>query len=258
MRVRQEAALHKVVAQRVRQRLLSGSSSPLVVETSGGAFVAKLRGAGHGVHALVAELVVAELAERMGLPVPERVLLELPPDVPSDDRNDELAQLLAASVGVNVGFRLLEGASVPRQEALAALEDELVARVLWLDGLVMNLDRTASNPNLLFWKRQPWLIDHGAALPFHYRWAAVTEESPREACDYSRHVFGARRELLARFDAQIAELVDRSALQAALARVPAELLVATGPSPDAARSRAAYVAFLWKRLKPPRPFVLAS
>lgn len=253
-----EVTLHRVVADRVRHRLMSGSSSPIVVDTSGGAFVAKLRGAGHGVHALVAELVVADLAERLGLPVPERVLLELPPDVPSDDRNDELAQLLTASTGLNLGFRFLEGASVPRAEALEALDDDFVARVLWLDGLVMNLDRTASNPNLLFWKRQPWLIDHGAALPFHYRWAAVTEQEPHEPSDDTHHVFAARRELVARFDTHLAALLDRAALHAALARVPNEFLVATGPSPDPARSRAAYVAFLWKRLKAPRPFVPGS
>jgi hypothetical protein len=253
-----EATLHRVVAERVRRRLMSGSSSPIVVDTSRGAFVAKLRGAGHGLHALAAELVVADLAERIGLPVPERVLLELPPDVASDDRNDELAQLLTASTGLNVGFRFMEGAKVPRAEALAALDDEFVARVLCLDGLVMNLDRTSSNPNLLFWKRQPWLIDHGTALPFHYRWAAVTEQTPHEPSDYTQHVFGARRELLARFDPQLAALVDRAALQTALARVPDEFLIATGPSPSPARSRAAYVAFLWKRLKAPRPFVPSS
>jgi hypothetical protein len=249
------SGLHRLEMTRVRRRLGNGSSSPIVVETPGGLFVAKLRGAGHGVAALVAEILVAELAEQLGLPVPERVLLELGPDVPSDDRNDELAQLLGASVGLNLGFRYLEGASEPRREALAQLADEFVARVLWLDGWVMNPDRTASNPNLLFWRRQAWLIDHGSALPFHHRWAAVTEDTPRERSDYSGHVFADRAALLPRHEAELARGASPAALSAAAQKLPDEFLAELGPDRDPARSRAAYAAFLWKRLKPPRPFL---
>lgn len=155
--------LHTFLASRVEARIRGGSSSPIIVQTPGGRFVVKLRGAGHGTLALVAEIIVAELAERLGLAVPERVMIELPPDVPSDDRNDELADLLGASVGTNLGFRLLEGAYEPRAEALRSLDDDFKARVLWLDGLTMNPDRSASNPNILFWKQRPWLID--TALP---------------------------------------------------------------------------------------------
>jgi len=252
------SGLHRLEATRVRRRLRNGSSSPIVVETPGGLFVAKLRGAGHGVPALVAEILVAELAEQLGLPVPERVLLELGPDVPSDDRNDELAQLLAASVGLNLGFRYLEGASEPRRETLEQLDDEFVARVLWLDGWVMNPDRTASNPNLLLWRRQAWLIDHGSALPFHYRWADVSEDTPRERSDYSGHVFAARASLLPRYEAELARAASPAQLSVATQKLPAEFLAELGPERDPARSRAAYAAFLWKRLKPPRPFLPLS
>src|SRR5688500_14960100 len=55
-------------ARRVLSRLRSGSSSPVLVETPAGRFVAKLRGAAQGPSALIAEVVVAELAERLGLP----------------------------------------------------------------------------------------------------------------------------------------------------------------------------------------------
>ena len=35
---------------------------------------------------------------------------------------------------------------------------------MWLDALVMNVDRTPRNPNLLAWHGRVWLIDHGAAF----------------------------------------------------------------------------------------------
>jgi putative ABC transport system ATP-binding protein len=92
-------------------------------------------------------------------------------------------------VGLNLGLRYLAGASDPRPEELRSIEDGFATRVLWLDGLVMNPDRTPSNPNVLFWKRQPWLIDHGAALPFAHQWSSVDEEAPRERTDYrARHM----------------------------------------------------------------------
>jgi hypothetical protein len=241
--------------KRVRARIRGGSSSPVVVETASGLFVAKLRGAGHGVLALVAEVIVAELAERLGLSVPERVVIELLPDFQSDDRNDELADLLRASTGVNVGFRLLEGAHEARVEELRSLDDEFMARVLWLDGLVMNSDRSSRNPNILFWNRRPWLIDHGSTLTFHHDWSGLAEDSPREPAVFDGHVFEASLPLLQRFDASLAHLISREALARAMAMVPESLLLEAGPEANATRNRAAYEAFLWKRLKSPRPFV---
>lgn len=247
--------MHDFAVTRVRERIHQGSSSPVVVETEAGLFVAKLRGAGHGVLALVAEIIVAELAEAIGLPVPERAFLELAPDAPTDDKNDELADLLQASIGTNVGFRLLEGAREPRPEELARLDDDFVARVLWLDGLVMNFDRTAKNPNLLFWKKQPWLIDHGASLPFHHNWSQLSEDAPHEPMSYAGHVFEQRVALLARFDPLLAPLLTREVLAGALEQVPDDFLTELDSGETPARRRAAYQAFLWKRLKAPRGFI---
>ncbi len=246
---------HSFVAERVTERIRRGSSSPVLVDTRGGVFLTKLRGAGQGQAALVAEIVVAELAECLGLPVPERVLIELPAGVERVDQNDELHDLLDRSAGLNLGFRFLTQAKELRAEDWSSLDDEFAARVLWLDGLVMNPDRTPHNPNLLLWNRQPWLIDHGAALTFQYGWSHLSEESPREPTDFSSHLFADRVGLLARYDAVFAARVTRDALEQALLQVPDEFVLSANPDKSAARSRAVYEAFLWKRLKSPRPFV---
>ncbi|HEX6276411.1 MAG TPA: HipA family kinase [Polyangiaceae bacterium] len=248
-------ALNRFVATRVERRLLGGNSSPVVVETGAGRFVLKLRGAGHGVLALVAEVIVADLAERLGLAVPARALVELRAGVPSDDKNDELADLLQRSAGQNLGFRLLDGARAPTARDLEALSDDFVARALFLDGLTMNPDRTPSNPNILLWKGQPWLIDHGSALPFHHDWSSVTEDSPRERTGFATHVFQKRASLLGRYDAELTQRLDRRALAAAAAAVPDEFLAHVDARMPPRFTRSAYDAFLWKRLKPPRPFV---
>lgn len=240
--------LHTFTAERVLQRLRSGSSSPVVVATKGGRFVTKLRGSGQGVLSLIAEIIVAEIAEHLGLAVPERVLIELPSDVESDDENDELADLLRFSAGTNLGFRWLDDARTPRSEELRALDDEFVARVLFLDELVTNLDRSPQNPNLLFWKRQPWLIDHGAALPFHHHWDLVDHDTPGDPMDLSGHLFADRLPSLDRHRAPLAASLTRDAIEQATATVPDAFYSAVGTD-SALRARAAYAAFLWLRLE---------
>jgi hypothetical protein len=119
----------------------------------------------------------------------------------------------------------------------------------------MNGDRTPRNPNILIWHRQPWLIDHGAALPFHFDWRGVTEQSPRDTSfDVAGHALSLAADRLAEIDAGLARTITRDALASACAAVPAAFLAdAQGDDPE--RTRAAYVAFLWKRLRGPRPFV---
>jgi hypothetical protein len=245
----------RVRAKRVVSTLKRGSSWPVVVETDSGRFVTKLRGAAQGVPALIAEVIAAELATIAGLPVPERVIVELEWPMPSDLRVDEFLDLLARSPGENLGFRWLEGARELTPKELAAVPDEFAGALLWFDALVSNYDRSASNPNLLWWKGQPWLIDHGASLTFQYDWAGISEATPREPFALDAHVFAERRALLLAADAALGPRLDRARLERAIGVVPESWLCAAFPNEDPARVRASYHAFLWKRLKAPRPFV---
>jgi hypothetical protein len=228
----------------------------VVVETSAGVFLVKLRGAAQGLPPIIAEILVGEIATVLGLPVPERAIVELHEDVPSEDRNDELADLLRASHGKNLGFRFLEGATDLRADQLALVDRTLATLTVWLDGLVMNPDRTARNPNILLWHRGPWLIDHGAALGFHHDWSSLTEQTPRErGPEPSAHLLFPRAAPLDSVDADAAKALSRGVLAAAAEAIPADFLRAAFRGERVERLRAAYVAFLWKRLASPRPFI---
>jgi hypothetical protein len=234
-----------------------GSSRPIVVETAEGPFLTKLRGAAQGTAPLVAEIVVAHLADALGLNVPRRALVSLDEELRCEDGDSELQRLLAASHGVNLGFRFLEDAREIRRDEVERAFDSLACSVLWLDALAMNRDRTPKNPNILVSGRRAWLVDHGAALPFHFAWRRVTEDSPRDArYPLAAHVFGSRAPRLREWDERLAGRLSRDVLAAAIAAVPAsflEPLLPRGVSLE--RRRRAYPAFLWKRLKPPRPFL---
>jgi hypothetical protein len=237
-----------------------GSSRPVVIETEAGRFFTKLRGAAQGPSVLVAELIVAALADALDLLVPARALIRLDDQLVCDDLDFEVTALLRASRGWNLGFRVLEPATEFRADHLERISPDVASKVVWLDGLVMNPDRTSRNPNLLVSGKDLWLIDHGATLAFQHNWAAVTELSPRRSAGREAgHVLASRATRLAEWDGPLAARLAREVIRAAVQTVPDDFLEPLlGPraTPTAlARRREAYVAFLWKRLKPPRPFV---
>jgi len=249
-----------IVAHRVLSADHRGSSWPVLVETDGGLRFTKLRGAGHGTAALVAEMIVATLAEAIGLNVPARSLVQIDPGIESLDRDGELRALLDASVGVNLGFAYLESAHVLRPEEIARVSQDDAAAIVWLDRFVMNPDRTDRNPNLMLSGDTLWLVDHGAALGFQYSWSSVTESSPRRPDVFEPHVLRDRVTDLAEWDALLAARMEREVIERAVAEVPDSFLEPlSGEGADALRRRrAAYSAFLWKRLKAPRDWLFAE
>jgi hypothetical protein len=159
------APVRTVSATRYVTPLREGGSLPGLVEADDdGLYVVKFRGAGQGPGALVAEVVAGELARALGLPVPELVLVELDPQIGAAEPDPEIQDLLIASPGLNLGVDFLPGALGFSPAAAAAADRGFCANVVWFDALVMNLDRTPRNPNLLTWHGRTWLIDHGAAL----------------------------------------------------------------------------------------------
>jgi hypothetical protein len=99
-----------VIATRYVTPLREGGSLPAIVEgDDSGLYVAKFRGAGQGTKALVAELVTGELARAAGLRVPELVRLELDAALGRNEPDEEIRDLLKASVGTNLGVDYLPG-----------------------------------------------------------------------------------------------------------------------------------------------------
>ena len=249
-------------ALRVLSALRQSSSSPVIVETNSGSFFVKLRGAGHGTAALVAEIVVAELAAHVGLLVPKWLPVHFDQHLPSDDPHGELRSLLDRSAGLNLGFELLKGARDLRRDEAAGIEPFVAAPIVWFDALVENVDRTPQNPNLMRRGSELWLIDHGAALTFQHDWSKIDEDSPREPGNVvENHLFKVAPTELRSWDEAMAKALPRPALEQALAAVPDDflrpLVMGNAGSAELERERGAYVAFLWKRLKAPRPFLAA-
>ena len=253
--------LARHIATRYVQPLREGGSLPAVIDTAaGGLFVVKFRGAGQGAKALIAELVVGQIAGVLGLPVPEPAIVELSAAFGRSEPDPEIQDILRGSQGVNVGLRYLDGAfNFEGNAAGDLITADFATRLVWLDALVTNPDRTPRNPNLLVWRRSPWLIDHGGALYAQHDWAAVDEARTRTPFPRIReHVLLDRAGDLTAIDATLAAALSADVIARVLAQVPDELLTdpLSGrefPSADAARAR--YREYLLTRLRPPRDFV---
>ncbi len=231
--------MRSVTATRYVTPLREGGSLPGLMEADDlGMYVVKFTGAGQGRKALIAEIVGSSLARALGLPVVELVTVDVDPALAANEPDDEVQDLLRASAGMNLGVDFLPGALDLDATAFPVAPD-LAGRVLWFDALINNVDRSWRNPNMLFWHRQPYLIDHGAALTFHHNWAAFdAERVATSPYDAGEHALITSQPNLDGADAALAPLVTAAVLDDVLALVPdAWLRDEPGfDSPDAVRT----------------------
>jgi hypothetical protein len=231
--------------------LREGGSLPGIVEADDlGTYVVKFTGAGQGPKALVAEIIVGELGRKLGVLVPDLALIEVAAEIGRREPDEEVQELLVSSAGVNLAVDFLPG-SVGYDRAFE-VDPRDAARIVWLDALVANVDRSARNTNLLIWHRNLWAIDHGACLRFQHAWGNPSgfAHSPYR---YDDHVLAGIGKP-ARVHDELAPQVTLELLQGILELVPDSWLLPdpTRPDPrapqDVESARAAYCEYLLARL----------
>lgn len=168
--------------------LREGGSLPAIVEADDGfLYVLKFRGAGQGVKALIAELIGGELARALGLKMPEIVFATLDDSFSKTEPDEEIQDLLQASVGLNLAVHYLSG-SITYDPIVKKIEPTIASKIVLLDYILTNVDRTPRNTNMLMWHKELWLIDHGASLYFHHSWENWEEQSKRAFVGIKDHV----------------------------------------------------------------------
>ncbi|AWE53154.1 HipA family kinase [Streptomyces nigra] len=247
--------LREVVATHYVEPLRSGGSVPGVVEADDlGTYVVKFTGSAQGRKALVAEVIVGELARALGLRFPELVLVHFDPAVADSEPHQEVRDLHTASAGVNLGMDYLPGARdfTPEVAKTFPVDPLEAGRVVWLDALTANVDRTVHSSNLMVWPTlgtvpaRLWLIDHGAALVFHHRWDA---SDPERSYDLRHHALGQYGPDVRAADAELAPKVTEELLRKVVEAVPDAWLAAEPDFGTPGEARDAYVAHLHARVR---------
>jgi hypothetical protein len=229
--------------------LREGGSLPAIVETDDGrSFVVKFQGAGQGAKALVAEAIVAGLAQALDLPVPAPAIVDLAEGFGNAEPDPEIQDILQGSVGDNFGLAYLPGALAFDPAVDHDVAPELAADVVWLDALVTNVDRSARNTNLLLAQDRLWLIDHGAALYVHHRWEGWETRIQSPFPQIKDHVLLPLAGDLMDADARLRSRLTDDVLRAIVDDLPDAWLGGETLFPTLAEHRQTYLTYLSERL----------
>ena len=247
-------ALRSVNVTRYVTPLREGGSMPAIAEADDGfLYVIKFRGAGQGPRALIAELIGGEIARTLGLNVPELVFATLDEAFGRTEGDEEIQDLLKFSVGLNLGLHYLSG-SITYDPAVNNIDENLASKIVWLDALLMNMDRTCRNTNMLIWHKELWLIDHGASLYFHHSWQNWEEQAEKPFTLIKDHVLLAHASELELVDKQLKALLSGERIKEIVSLIPDEWLEDT-VFQSTEEHRNAYISFLERRINKSEIFV---
>jgi hypothetical protein len=240
--------LRTVYATRYVTPLREGGSLPAIVEADDdGLYVLKFRGAGQGPLALVAELVAGEIGRTLGLQVPELVVIEVDAALGRNEPDEEIRDLLRASVGLNLAMDYLPGSIMFDPAAGDKADPATASQAVWFDAFVTNIDRTANNPNLLCWHKSLYFIDHGAAMYFHHNWQDIDTMARSRFPAIRTHVLLRWASAIAEADSRLRPELNGGSFERILDAVPDAWLPPGG--------RAAYIEYFVRRLSHADQFV---
>src|SRR5712664_1026549 len=126
-------SLRAVQVTRYVTPLREGGSLPAIAGADDGfLYVLKFKGAGQGAKSLIAELIGGEIARALGLRVPEIVFANLDEAFGRTEGDEEIQDLLKASVGLNLALHYLSGATT-FDPVVTRVDPLLASEIVWLD-----------------------------------------------------------------------------------------------------------------------------
>lgn len=226
------------------QPLREGGSLPAIVKADDGfLYVIKFRGAGQGKKALISEFIGGELARAMGLNIPELVFMNLDDSFSKTEPDEEIQDFLKFSVGLNLGLHFLSSAIT--YDPLVSVVDALTAsKVVILDSLISNIDRTVKNTNLLNWNNELWIIDNGASFYFHHNWQTWENHLARTFPLIKDHVLLPKASVLQEAKKEITIRINKNVITEIVNNIPEDWLLSEGDFLSPNEMRAAYTTFL--------------
>ena len=235
--------------------LREGGSLPALAEADDDfKYVLKFKGAGHGVKALIAELIGGEIARALNLKMPELVYANLDEAFGRSEADEEIQDLLQGSQGLNLALHYLSGA-INFDPVVTLVDPKLASQIVWLDAFITNVDRTFRNTNMLIWHKELWLIDHGASLYFHHSWTNWENHAQSPFALIKDHVLLPQASLLPETDATFKKILSTDVLQNIVNLIPEVWLhwEDTDDTPEAIRN--VYFQFLKTRLNHSEIFI---
>ena len=228
--------------------LREGGSLPALAEADDDfKYVLKFKGAGHGVKALIAELLGGEIARILGLPIPELVFADLDEAFGRTEADEEIQDLLQGSQGKNLALHFLSG-SINFDPAVTVIDPDLASKIVWLDAFITNVDRTFRNTNMLIWHKELWLIDHGASFYFHHSWSSWETHAKSAFALIKDHVLLPQASAIETADIEFKRKLTEEDIKKITSLIPEEWLEWEDTDETPEQIREVYSQFLMTRL----------
>lgn len=248
-------SLRTVNVTRYITPLREGGSLPALADADDDfKYVLKFKGAGHGIKALIAELIGGEIARLLELPVPELVFANLDESFGRTEADEEIQDLLQGSQGLNLALHFLSGA-ITFDPVVTDVDAELASKIVWLDSYITNVDRTSKNTNMLIWHKELWLIDHGACLYFHHSFTNWENHAKSPFALIKDHVLLSKATKLDETDALFRSILTEENINLIVDLIPREWLDWEDADENPDEIRAIYAQFLITRLSNSEIFI---
>ena len=248
-------SLRTVNVTRYITPLREGGSLPALAEADDDfKYVLKFKGNGHGVKALIAELLGGEIARALGLQIPELVFANLDEAFGRTEGDEEIQDLLQGSRGLNLAMHFLSGA-ITFDPVVTKIDTKLASQIVWLDAFITNIDRTFKNTNMLMWHKQLWLIDHGASLYFHHSWTTWQTHAKSPFTLVKDHVLLPQASMLNEVNAEFKKRLTEEKIREIVQLIPDEWLHWEGNDETPEAIKEVYFQFLNIRLNHSEIFI---
>lgn len=233
--------------------LREGGSLPALADADDGyKYVIKFRGSGHGTKVLVSEFIGGLIAKTLGFKIPEIVFAHLDEAFGRTEGDEEIQDLLQASQGLNIGIHFLSGA-LTFDPVINQVDSQLASEIVWMDALLMNIDRTVRNTNMLMWHKELWLIDHGSTLYFHHTWDGWEKYIENPFSLVKDHVLLPFATQLVEVDEKFRAILTPQKIREIVNLLPDDWLNYEDQSPDSIRE--VYCKFLTERIQNSKNFL---
>ena len=175
------------------------------------------------------------------------MFLNLDDSFSKTEPDEEIQDLLKFSVGLNLGLHYLSGSIT--FDPLVSVADALTSsKIVLLDSIISNIDRTVKNTNLLNWNKELWVIDNGASFYFHHNWSTWKNHLTRTFPLIKDHVLLERASLLNEASKIIMDALNDSTIEEIINNIPEDWLINESDSFTPDQMRKAYIEYLNSRL----------
>lgn len=149
---------------KIESYIKRGNSFPIIIDDKGIKYFVKLRAGMSGKYGLLNEWIGCKLGQELGVNTQNPEWIELNDNLNTGDIYIEVKELINKSFGLNIGFEYKNDALEIAKYDFEEFDKKDLNRMFLFDLLMVNIDRTESNLNMIKVKDKLISIDYESSF----------------------------------------------------------------------------------------------